>query len=1154
MRKRGLFSILILIAVIAITIPPGILGAAQGGNPAGSDAVVNFTILHTNDFHGNLQPSGSNPGMARVATKINEIAGEVGIDNLLLLDAGDLMQGTLLSNLFYGASTIDVYNSLHYDAATFGNHEFDWGLTTLISRTNQAEFPFISSNIVISDTGNCDSAGWQSPSWATPWIMKTVGTAPDQVNVGILGVTTQETPFITLAGNTAGLCFKDPANSISHYYDDVVAAGADVIVVLSHIGYTDGGYGYGFPVYGDQTMAQKLIDAGTPVNLIIGGHSHTDLLEPKVIGSTYVVQAYYAGRRLNQANISVDTDTHQVTITWIRNVIDSSIVEDPATLDVINAWANDPWYQAEINRVVGFTDVPIVRNYNGDSLMGDFVNDAIYNDLNTDMDPNNDVDMVFNNPGGLRADITFPITTTLPVTLTHGMLYSVLPFGNATVVGDISGARLLELLNQSAVLNKGAIQVAGIRFKFYCYGTADPCVSPYAWGAYDVRVFDQAAKGYLPLDLNRTYRIATNEFLAPAGQDLFYAFKYVTNISYWGDMLDGVERWVNYAYTHDSPYNGELDGRIFRNGTFEYNPANPDQIVPVTILHHNDSHGNADKGAYVGYTQLATLINTYRNENPDRTLLFNAGDSIQGDAMAYFYKAAFSGFAADGTPLTTTLQTNPIIAEYNAMDYTAMTLGNHEFNYGNYVFTGTLGQATFPILGANITDDGRYGLNEVGVKPSISTAVPGPNGERDINIGILGLANHRVPNYELPSNILGLNFSNPIEEAAALVPALDAENDAVVAVTHIGFTTNPANIEVDNNVDTYLAENVSGIDAIIGGHSHTNPNPSVNDASRGIYKYLPAIDISPVGDPVIINQAYRYNSQLGMVSLGFLLNAEGGYDLITQAGTFIPVTLDSTPEDPDINALITPYTDLLNSYRNTEIGQTETPLDALAGFTQETNAANLQADAAVWELAEQGIVVDFYLAGAMTNKIVADTATITNPVTLKVDDMFTLMPYENSLVTLNLNGPQLKTLLERGYRNYYYYQYVPGYGGYSHYTTCMLDVSSEAKITYHDAYPYLPNGNNVLSLVVNGVQVDFMDADTYYHVASVNYLAAGSCNFNDNGQTLWPLDQIVNDTQFYVRDSVINYIIELGTIAPTIEGRLNFVTFMNSMFLPVVRR
>ena len=208
----------------------------------------------------------------------------------------------------------------------------------------------------------------------------------------------------------------------------------------------------------------------------------------------------------------------------------------------------------------------------------------------------------------------------------------------------------------------------------------------------------------------------------------------------------------------------------------------------------------------------------------------------------------------------------------------------------------------------------------------------------------------------------------------------------------------------------------------------------------------------------------------------------------------------------------------------------------------------------MWELAQHGIDVDFYLSGAMSNKKVADAATPELPVTLKVSDMFTLMPYENSLVTLSLNGPQLKTLLERGYRNYFYYKYVPGWGGYSHYTTCMLDVDSAAQITYRDSNPYLPDGNNVKSLTINGVPVDFTDAATYYHVATVNYLAAGSCNFNDGGQTLWPLNQIVYDTQFYVRDAVINYITEMGTISPTIEGRLNFIDVTSFMFMPLLNK
>ena len=75
--------------------------------------------------------------------------------------------------------------------------------------------------------------------------------------------------------------------------------------------------------------------------------------------------------------------------------------------------------------------------------------------------------------------------------------------------------------------------------------------------------------------------------------------------------------------------------------------------------------------------------------------------------------------------------------------------------------------------------------------------------------------------------------------------------------------------------------------------------------------------------------------------------------------------------------------------------------------------------------------------------------------------MFTLMPYENSLVVMEMNGPQLKAVLERAYRNYYYYKYVSGYGGYSYYTTCMLDTNFGSQITYNDLYPaaYDPANN-----------------------------------------------------------------------------------------------
>lgn len=1151
--SKKIFKLFTLLLIFSLAVPFPVF-AQPRALPA---SPVTFTILHTNDFHGQLEPSGSNPGLARTAAAINAVRSTVGAENVLLLDAGDEMQGSLLSNLWQGVPVIDAFNLMGYDAATFGNHEFDWGQEVLADRVGEADYPYLAANLVVKDAATCEASGWTSPAFAQPYTILEVGTAPNTVKVGVIGVTSTETPTITIASATDGLCFKDPYASILQYYA-YLKANSDVLVVLSHLGFEDGGYGYGIPVYGDKTLASKLNTAGKPVNLIIGGHSHTNLSAATVVGTTVIGQAYYNGRNVGRADITV-TPAGAVSITWSRISVSTSGAQDSAVNTIISEYVSDPDYQALINLPIGYSQVDLLRNYNGDAMMGDFVDDSIYYALNNDGTPENDVDMFFNNAGGIRidwCDKEDPLNsgtyiwsssaadcqaeglwTHDPMLLNYGQMFQILPFGNATIVGDMTGAQIIDLLNQSATLFKGALQPAGMRYSFFRYSDALPGPQPYAWGAYDICVIDKVTGDCNPIDPYETYRVGTNEFLAPAGQDGYVPFKYMTNISYWGDMLNAVNAWVSANYTKDNPYkgpdgDGTLDGRITRNGTDAGG-----SIVPLTILHHNDSHGNLVKGSYVAYPALAARIKQERAHNPNRTLLLSSGDNIQGDGLSFFFKTAPTGYAADGTALAPELQIQPIIKAFNTMSYDAMVLGNHEFNFGKDVFTSVLSQATFPILQANLVDDGSYGIASVPVLPSIEKTV-GPEG---IKVAILGIGNHRVPNYELPSNIPGLSFPNPLSTANDYINGpvddLRATNDVVIALTHIGFTANPASVEIDENVDTVLADQVPGIDAIIGGHSHTSAI-----SGFGAYKYLPAIVAGPT-EPVIVTQAYRYNNTLGEVILGLRAKSEGGYEVVSRAGRYITVAL-ADPEDAEMVNLLAPYASVFATYNNTEIGQTTAPLDALQAFTQETTGANLQADAAVYELEEKnGIPVDFHLSGAMTNKAVAGSATPASPVKLKIADMFTVMPYENSLVVLNMNGPQLKAVLERAYRNYYYYKYVPGYGGYSYYTTCMIDINAGGEIVYNDLYadPYDPNVNHVVSLKFGDTEVDFDDADTYYRVSTVNYLAAGSCNFNDGGVSLWPLGQIANDTQFYVRDAVVDYIKAMGTVSPAIEGRLKFI-------------
>ncbi len=1036
-----------------------------------------IAILHTNDFHGNLETDyKGRGGSAYMAGVLDDIRDEVGEDNVFLLDAGDVYLGAApISQLLLGESAIDIYNMLEYDVAAYGNHEFDKGQDLLQTRTTQSDFPWVSANIVISGTD------WTQPTWADPYVILSKGG----VDLGVIGLTTDETPLVTLKGTTEGLVFKDLTETVLHYYDEVMAQ-ADALIVLAHMGTGDSG---GFK--GLQTVAQELIDAGKPVDLMIAGHQHQTLYDPVMVGNTAIVGAGYSGRYLGRADVSVDPVTKKLTVAEYELItINNSLTPDPDVEDRVQYWADQ--VAPVIEQLVGYTNISLVRDYNAESNMGNLVTDSMLwkADQYDDGEVNGSVDIAFTNPGGLRADLEVPLGATLPFTLTWGDTFTVLPFGNTLYLMDLTGAQIQTLMDQSANLYKGIMQTSGAQW--YWYNDCG-CDTPTNWGAYGATVDGE------PLNPEATYRVVTNDFLA-GGQDGWVTFADGTNrLNTYYDMQEGANDYIQWYNTNVGPIDHEVEGRIVKL----------DQLI--TILHTSDTHGVWPTTDYYGtpegLTYLSSQIAAERAKNPN-TLLLDAGDTFQGNAFAQYFRNA---------------ATNPIAGGLNMLEYDAMTLGNHEFNFGPTTFATMLGQVDFPILGANVEDDGAYGFITDNVQDYITVTVGG------VDVAILGLTNPRVPSYELPTNREGLSFYEATATAATLVPQIqtDEDPDLLIALTHIGYRPYRGDIDCDEEI----AKQVPGIDVIVGGHSHTRLDTAVMVTS----------EVNPEG--TLIGHAYRYAQYLGKIDIGLVSDGNGGYDVVTREGHLIPAGDMSV--DAALEAYLIPFEAELETYTSTEIGQTTAPIDALEAYTEETTGANVQTDAAVWELTANGIAVDFHLSGAMSNKKVADDATAENPVTLTIDDMYTLMPYENSLVVMEMNGPQLKAVLERAYRNWWYYEYQadadPPYGGYSHYTTCMLDINEGGVITYNDTSPDLPDGNNVVSLVVDGTEIDFADANTKYYVGTVNYLAAGSCNFSDDGETLWPLDQITADTQYYVRDSVIDYLTAMGTISPTIEGRLQFV-------------
>jgi 2',3'-cyclic-nucleotide 2'-phosphodiesterase (5'-nucleotidase family) len=1114
--------------------------------------IVNATLLHTNDFHGRLETDyKGRGGSAYISDKVNDIRDAVGEENVLLLDAGDeYFAAPAISQLLMGVSTVDIFNMMGYDMAVFGNHEFDKGQEELADRVAQADYPWLGANVVLEGTD------WDLPDYAIPYTLLTVGTAPNEATIGVIGVATDETPEVTLIGTTEGLVFKDLTESILHYYDEVMAQ-SDALIVVAHMGTDDSG-----PYSGLETIAQNLIDAGKPVDLMIGGHQHQALFDPVLVGDTVIVSAGYYGRWLGQVDVSIDKNAKKLTVenyqlntilalASIEGVIadleaayeDGMIAnkgiynsllkklegaqtslqkgQANAVYNKLEAFLNElaaqagkkvdadaaasltadaQWvidntdmevavrvaYWAEIvapivNQPVGYTNIDLVRDYNDESNMGDIVTDSMLwsADLYDDGELNGTVDIAFTNPGGLRENILIPDGATLPHVVTWGDAFNVLPFGNTLYMMDLTGAQIQELMDQSARLYKGILQTAGASYYWYNDIGDDTAT---AWGAYGAEV------GGEPLERDEVYRVVTNDFLA-GGQDG------------WTTFADGTDRWNTYYDMQEGfvEYIKMLD-------VIDAEDIPKDRIIRlddvVTMLHVNDTHGRWAPDYYGGgMAYIADLIEKERAHNPD-VLLFDAGDTFQGNSFAYFFKDR---------------PDNPIAGGMNLLGFDAMVVGNHEFNFGNTTFANMLGQVDASLLGtANMDDDGSYGFINDNLSDYINLDV---NGKK---VTVFGITNPRIYRYELPTNIPGLTFYSSVDKSVEMVPGIKADEnpDLFLGLTHDGFSPYAG----EDDSDLLIAENVAGLDVIIGGHSHTMLNPAVMVTS----------DINP--DGTLIAQARRYAGYLGKVNVGWI-----GDEMVLREGYLIPTS--EAVVDPVLAAYLAPYVAEIDAYNDTVIGQTEVPIDALEAYTQETNGANLQADSAIFELsAQEAVSVDAHLSGAMANRLVAVGATPAVPLDLTKGDMFNLMPYENSLVVMEMTGPQIKTILERAYYVYYNFKYVPEYGGLSHYTTCMLTTDSGNVITYDEKSGLEPDGDNVVSFVLEAISVDFTDDTTTYLISTVNYLAAGSCNYNDDGVTLWPLDQIVYDTQLYVRDSVINYVdAQVGPIHPAIEGRLVFI-------------
>jgi 5'-nucleotidase len=221
------------------------------------------TILHTNDTHSNIEPFPSNhakfPNKGGVAkrfemvTKIRETE-----ENVLLLDAGDIFQGTPYFNMFGGALEMKVMTAMGYDAATMGNHDFDGGLEGFLKAKQFADFPFLCANYDFSETILKDQT------------VRSIIIDKGGVKIGIFGIGVELKGLVpdSLYGSTK---YLDPLECANREALELKKEGCDLIICLSHLGYH-----YESDKISDLQLARKTKN----IHLIIGGHTHTFLEKP----------------------------------------------------------------------------------------------------------------------------------------------------------------------------------------------------------------------------------------------------------------------------------------------------------------------------------------------------------------------------------------------------------------------------------------------------------------------------------------------------------------------------------------------------------------------------------------------------------------------------------------------------------------------------------------------------------------------------------------------------------------------------------------------------------------------------------------------------------------------------------------------------------
>jgi len=459
------------------------------------------SIIGTSDLHGRIA------ALPRLGGFLSIVRAKRAV---VLVDAGDMFQGTLESNLAEGAPVIDAYRTLGYDAMAIGNHEFDYGPVgeratadlakgedprgALRARAVQArgKFAFLDANLV-------EGAG--PPKWDN--VQSSVLIERGGAQVGVIGVTTEATPRTTMAANFAGLAVTPLAEAIAREAAALRKRGAQVVVVAAHAG----GDCKQLDAPDDLTSCRddeeifqvaRALPPGA-VDVIVAGHTHQAVAHR--VGGIAIVQSWANGRGFGR--VDVDLEGGKVTAVTIHPPQEISAQsydgEAVSPLAAVEADLQPALAQAATvrERAVANLGDAFKRAYDQESALGNLVATMML-----EADAANNSDIAITNGGGLRADLPLGI-------LSYGNLYNALPFDNRFAHVTMTGRELRALVKRNLGGSHGILSLAGVTVRARCGKQGlelEMTATPAKRKPYAIKDDDQLL-------------IVTSDFLATGGDD-----------------------------------------------------------------------------------------------------------------------------------------------------------------------------------------------------------------------------------------------------------------------------------------------------------------------------------------------------------------------------------------------------------------------------------------------------------------------------------------------------------------------------------------------------------------------------------------------------------------------------------------------------------